>query len=465
MPNIAAAAKGSGISVVMITDRDSMKWEYGLWPLRKIFKKTVSHSSIFTYPIKRYLDYIEQIQKKFPEVILIPGTESAPFYYWQGSAVESVALEQEEAANKGVKELRRKVNQQKASGKRAQSSKNLKMYNWHKHILALGLEDESDYRNLPVIGNPRGLKQGFNVVALWPLLLLAFGAWAWFNKIKIYRRQKLVAGLIMAVGLLFLLNNWPFFKLKFDQYHNSGSRPYQNYIDYVNERGGLAFWAQPETEHRLHMTGVDFITAEHSSMLSQTMDYAGFCIFPGGSRQIGKPKGLWDELLLEYCRGVRKKPVWAIAGLSFEKGNLYRAMQERQTVILAFERSRKAVMDAIRNGKMYALEGHRSPDFSLDEFYVTDASGEAKAGSGETAKLKGNPVVHVAGRFANRQDSVEIRVIRNGNIFKRYILDTPFNIVCPDEQPADANVTSYYRLEIVSEGLHLVSNPIFIERK
>jgi hypothetical protein len=465
LPNIAALARHNGIAVVAVTDRDSMKWEYGFWPLRNIIKKAVWQHSLFTYGIKRYLNYLEEIQSKFPDLILIPGVESAPHYYWQGSPVESASLEQQEASGKGLKDLRRKVNQQKGAGRTSSRSKNLKMYNWHRHLVTLGLEKYADYRNLPVVGNPRGLRRSFNPFALWPVVLLVFAVWLWLLKVKIYKAQKIIAALIAALGLLFFWNNWPFFKLKFDQYHDSGVRPYQNYIDYVNARGGLVFWAHPEAAYKLHMVGIDFITPEHSATLAQTQGYAGFCIFPEGSRQVGRPKGLWDELLLEYCRGVRKTPVWAIAGLSFEKGDLSQAMKNRQTVIITSERSRRAVVDALRNGKMYALEGHRSADFSLDEFYVTDEGGLVKAGSGETAKVKDNPRLHISGRFTKRQTRVEIRVIRNGSIFKRYILETPFNIVCADKHTPDANVKSYYRLEIVSKGLHLVSNPIFVEGK
>ncbi len=454
LPKIAATARANKISVVVVTDRDLMKWEYGFWPLANIFKKSVEHHSVFTYPIKRYLSYIEEIQNKFRDLVLIPGIESAPFYYWEGSPLDSVALEGGKAGGKGIKELRQ----------RTQASGNLKMYNWHQHLLALGLEKYADFRNLPIIGNPRGLRKGFNAAALWPVVLLIFGLWLWYLKNNIYKRQKIIAGFVVAIGFIFLCNNWPFAKLKFDQYHDSGYRPYQNYIDYVNARGGLVFWAHPEAENNQNMAGIDFVTPEHSSILTQTEDYAGFCIFPEGYRQIGKPKGLWDELLLEYCRGVRKKPVWAISGLAFEKGNLSQAMKTRQTVIIASEKSKKAVLDALRNGKMYALEGTRSADFSLDEFYVTDESGRVKAGSGDTVKIAGNPQLHISGNLVNRQESLEIRVIRNGSVFKRYIQQPPFDIVCVDEEVQEPGTKSYYRIEISAPGLRLASNPVFVER-
>jgi len=86
---IVKIAKQNNIKIVVITDRDLMRWEYGLWPLRNIIKKTVEMNSIFKFGIKRYLKEIESIQKANPDLILIPGTESAPFYYWQGTPFDN----------------------------------------------------------------------------------------------------------------------------------------------------------------------------------------------------------------------------------------------------------------------------------------------------------------------------------------------------------------------------------------
>ena len=463
LPSIAATAKANGISVVIITDRDLMKWEYGVWPLRNIFKKTVRRSSLFTYGIKQYLSYLEQIQQKFPEVLLIAGVESAPHYFWQGSPIESAALQEEKASGR-AQALRRKLGQQKGAGKDSAAYRNLRMYNWHRHILTVGLEKHTDYARLPIVGNPRGLRKGFNPLALWPVILIALAAWLFFAEAKIPKGQKIIAVVLAAIGLLFFFNNWPFFKLSFDQYHDSGNRPYQEYINYVNRKGGLTFWSHPELDAKQFIGGVDFVTAEHSASLAETDGYTGYCVFPHGSREIGKPKGLWDELLLEYCQGVRNTCPWAIAGLAFEDGNLRREIKQRQTVILTGERSERAVVDALRNGKMYALEGYRSADFRLNEFSVADAGGRVKGIAGDTVKIDGKPRLHISGGFADWQDSVEIRVIRDGNIFQRYILETPFNIVCTDEKPPQENTKSYYRLEIVNKGVHLISNPIFVER-
>ncbi|MCD6228597.1 MAG: hypothetical protein J7K17_03895, partial [Candidatus Omnitrophica bacterium] len=118
LSEIVKIAKDNGIKVVVINDRDLMRWEYGIWPLRNLIKKRVEINSIFKYGIKRYLNEIRMLQNKFSDLIIIPGTESAPFYYWEGSPLRG----------------------------------NLKMYNWHRHILTVGLEKVEDYKNLPIIG-------------------------------------------------------------------------------------------------------------------------------------------------------------------------------------------------------------------------------------------------------------------------------------------------------------------------
>ena len=82
---IVKIAKQNDIKIVILTDHDFMKWEYGLWPLRRIIKKTLETNSIYTYGINRYLKEIEEIQKKNPDLVLIPGVECAPFYYWSGN--------------------------------------------------------------------------------------------------------------------------------------------------------------------------------------------------------------------------------------------------------------------------------------------------------------------------------------------------------------------------------------------
>ena len=70
---IAEIARENNIKIVILTDRDSMKWQYGVRPLRKVIKKTVEANSVFKYGIKQYLREVEQAQSHNPDLVLIPG--------------------------------------------------------------------------------------------------------------------------------------------------------------------------------------------------------------------------------------------------------------------------------------------------------------------------------------------------------------------------------------------------------
>jgi len=305
VPEIIAACRNQGIKAVILADRDLMQWEYGVWPLRNVFKKTVRHKSLFTYGIRRYLAELENLQKQNPDLIVIAGVESAPFYYWKGSVFND----------------------------------DLTLVDWHKHVLAVGLKDAGDYAMLPVIGNKKALALPFiarNLYLFWPLLLIGAGA-VWC------KRRRMRAGLIaVAIGAVFLVNNFPFRYYRFDQYRgDQGSKPYQGYIDYVNAQGALAFWVHPEACNQCRVGNVRIDTEAYPLELYRTSGYTGFSILYDGEKKIGAHAGMWDRLLEAYCQGKRRQPAWAIGTLGFDNtGDLGAALEDLRTVVLAERFSR-----------------------------------------------------------------------------------------------------------------------------
>jgi len=120
---IAKIASEEGIDVLILTDRDIMSWEYGILPWRNILKKRIEERSVFSYGIKKYLRRIDDLQRAYPGMLIIPGIETAPYYYWQGSPWNG----------------------------------DMAIKDWHKHLLVIGMADAAALEYLPVIGNPRGL--------------------------------------------------------------------------------------------------------------------------------------------------------------------------------------------------------------------------------------------------------------------------------------------------------------------
>jgi len=104
------------------------------------------------------------------------------------------------------------------------------------------------------------------------------------DKALYYSRIYRIAGiLILLAGLVFLFNNFPFRCSKFSQYEGSlGIKPYQHFIDYVRDRGGLTFWAHPEARNYQRIGIISTETSEHTSDLLQADNYSGFAIFYEG---------------------------------------------------------------------------------------------------------------------------------------------------------------------------------------
>jgi hypothetical protein len=448
LSEIANFARKNNIKVLITTDRDLMRWEYGIVPLSNIIKKTVEAGSISRYGVKRYLNEVSALQKQNPGLLIIPGIESAPFYSWEGSLL----------------------------GDR------LTIKNWHQHIVTIGLDKAEDLEKLPVIGNKKGLElpmAGRNIFLFWPVLIMILGGIFITRKQFNYRdssgkslgryskRYRTIGIILIAAGTLFLANGYPFRYYKFDQYHGDrGIMPYQNYIDYVKERGGLTFWPHLEAVNEEKIGFVDVQTPERSLSILQARDYTGFSVFYDGYRKIALPGGLWDEALGQYCRGIRKYPVWAIGMLGYDAdGNLPDIMNDVRTVLLVPEVSRESVLGALRQGNMYVVRGANSSKFILDKFSIKDQASGIEKTMGQTLYSDGKAQLCISGHLPGAEAKpVKIKLIANGKVIDLIETVFPFDILYPLEEKK-AGGKYYYRAEIESERLMTVTNPVFLERK
>ena len=446
LEEIADIASAHGIDVLIPADRDVMSWEYGIAPLRGVLKKRVAERSVLSYGPAKYLQRLQGLQRAHQGMIIIPGIESAPYYCWQGSPWND----------------------------------DLVIKNWHKHLLVIGLSDPYDFKGLPVLGNPSGLLQPFgprSLLLFWPAIFVIAGVRCLFKRVYTYRdvsgkplgpysRGWRIAGAaLIFIGVLALINNYPFRYLKFDQYRNDlGVLPYQNLIDYANSRGALTFWAHPETANIDRDGPVAIETQEHSDHLLKTAGYTGFCIFYEGFKKVGVVGGIWDQALVSYCAGARSSPVWAIAGLAYDRrGELTRLLEDQRTVLLSKAASAQGAMDALKNGRAYCMRGRGSSAFVLDEFSVTDASGEQKT-MGQKARVSGFARIRIKGGLLDGQDrSFTIQLIRDGGILRVFEVQAPFDITYTDTAGA-TSAQSYYRAQITSKDLIVVTNPVFVQR-
>lgn len=448
LKDIASIAEKSGFRAVVFTDREVMRWQYGIRPLRNILKKTVENNSIARFGVQRYLDAVAQLQNSYPDMVFLPGMESTPFYYWSGSVFK----------------------------------RNFTLHNAHKHMLIIGLDNAADIKRLPITATPASLYNPFSskdAWRLWPLLVIGLGIFIImrehrplsfrnsFERLAFYQKRRMGFACII-IGALFFVNNIPFRSSRFDQYHgDKGTLPYQNFIDDVNAKGGMTFWAHPEIENSSQSNHIKVITKEHPEDFYNTHDYTGFSIFYEGYRTIGVPGGLWDKVLREYCMGKRVAAVWALGGLGFDYyGDLESRLADLRNILLVTEVSRKGVLDALKNGRVYVLRGSDSSRFVLESFTLSAADKTGQCTMGETLSAdNGVVMVEISGHFKDdntrKNRNVSVRLIKNGEVVQTFKRETPFVIKYFDNDTGGEG-KAYYRVEITGSGLHAVSNPVFV---
>ena len=426
---LAQMAKDRGFEVLIINDHDRMVMEYGLPPFRNLIKRKVEIPSINKNGAKAYLDSIKKVQKKYPGMVIIPGSETAAFYYWTGSYFK----------------------------------KNLTAHDHEKRILTIGMERPEDYENLPILHN--GFSAQYPGIAI-PEILLFFVVLVLAVFLIKWRRFYRIAGIIIFIWCVASISNSNVFRSSsFDQYHgDQGIAPYQHLIDYVDSKGGLTFWNYPETKSGVRQMGPIYVnTPPYPEVLEQARDYTGFAAIYGDNITVTEPGNIWDRVLIAYCDGRRNRPVWGISTADFhEEGGAGEQLGNFPTIFLVQEKSRKDVLKALKNGKMYAsYQGNYLQSVRLDEFSVCSSEGGNKGISGDEITLKENPTIRIFVSAAEASEKkVTIRLIRSGELIEIFEGTLPMQIDYEDGyfQPGEK---VYYRMDMQGQG-KIVSNPIFV---
>ena len=422
-------AKKRGFEVLFINDHDRMAMEYGVFPLRNIIRKREELPSVNSRGAEKYLQGIKLAAQQHPEIILIPGSETAPFYYWTGSPFKG----------------------------------NLTAHNWERHLLIMGLENPPDYKNLPILHN------GFSTLHFKQLLPLSivFLILMLLGIVLMLRRSylKIIGVVILVNSSLMFIEFHPFKSSVFDQYSgDQGYLPYQELIDYVRDRGGVTFWTHPDAKAGANVRKgpITVKTPPHPEALLMTKDYTGFGAIYGTWITTTEPGMEWDRALLEYCCGMRNAPAWGIASADYhEEGRGGQKLGDFPTVFLVKEKTREEVLLALKQGRMYACRtGNNFQRFVLKDFSVFDSNTNSHANMGDTIELKNKPEIRIRVSSTDQgAHNVDVRVIRSGKLIKTLSKTTPFVVDLKDDffNPGEL---IYYRIDIPGK---LVSNPIFVK--
>ncbi|MCB4790982.1 MAG: PHP domain-containing protein [Elusimicrobia bacterium] len=421
LAEIAGELHNKNIDVLMLTDHASVHLEYGLWPFENLLKRTYSDNSVIKAGPEKYFLEIKKAEIDNPGLMIIPGVEANVFYYWTGNPFR---------------------------GK-------LTLNDWNKHMLIIGLEKPSDYYSLPILANPHYKK--FNAILLWPVILIFVGF--------VLGYKNIFSLFIIVTGMLFLLINYPFTSAEFNQYYgHKGEKPYQNLINYANQKGALTYWAHPEApnyDNPQNLGPVNAITKKYPESILNTLDYTGFAIYAEGYRAVGQPGGFWDQALLEYCSGKRAKPVWAIGERDYSTDKTILAALFNELWVK--DKTKESVMESLKNGNCYTV--WKTPDWglTLDDFYVSN--GKDTAVCGQEIQYLGPPRISLSvGSTDNKEHKLSIKLIKNGEILRVFEGATPLKIIYDDTSNFDAG-KSYYRLVVEGQtNCHIALNPVFVKK-
>ncbi|MFT5369824.1 MAG: hypothetical protein ACI8V2_004802 [Candidatus Latescibacterota bacterium] len=434
--------KENELEVAIFTDQITTNVHYGFFPFpaftewlsnKLAASKFGRESSVSTFGADNYLSLLRDLDRKYSDMTVIAGVEAFPFYYWRENLLRG----------------------------------QITMVDGHKHLLAIGLEQPSDYENMPTLGE--GFFRAYNLqslLSLWPFALFIFAFKCYLQSKRAERPAlfKIPALIFLIVGGLFLLNNYPYKFGRYDAYHgDQGPRPYQDFVDYVIGRGGLVFWAHPEaSKDQTYAMGpltVNMQTEAPYKDMLEVYNYTGFAAFFEGMKYIIPPGGIWDQVLTEYCFGQRARPIWAIAEGDVEGDGFDPGLS--QTVFLVKEHTRKAMLTALRTGQIYAIAGPFADDLSLDTFTLSDDEGK-QVGMGQTLESK---AVHLVANIRlngnEKRNSLSADLIKNGLLIQTFKGNGQINIDLQDTIDG-TNRHHYYRLDVRGPNqTRLISNPIF----
>jgi hypothetical protein len=444
---LAAYAHQRKIDVLGITDSFLTRVRYGIGPWKKLISRVIERDSVLSRGIDKYLGQVATAQRQFPNVLLVPGLEVAPHYFWQGSY-----------------------------------GNELRLFGFDRHFTIFGLRETVAIQNLPVIENEtwanttRDWRTAVVPAALLLLgLLLPFVGRRRMGQLTDFKNRKnrrfwLLSFLLILAGVLWLQDAYPFGALSDPYSGKHDVQAYQRVVDYVHNRQGVVFWSYPEARYpAVLMGGAQMISSEHPEDLLLVDRYDGFEGIYGDRITITQPGNIWDQVLVAYLQGTKKTWPSVITGIdfhTFKDGGGWYELDRGQTILWARRKDEEAVLESLRFGRGYAVfQGNANGEITLRNFAAHAGSETAIAGETLRASV---PVTLTANIEENARTQEEnkrlarLEIVLDGKLIDLRELPLPILINRTDALVAGRH---YYRIRVKHANAELLSNPIFIEFK
>jgi hypothetical protein len=439
---LADMAEAQGVGALLLGENYLARVEYGLPPFRALTRVSEDAPSVVAGGLEHFLATVAEVRARHPGLIIVPGVEVVPHYFWTGSPL---ALD-------------------------------MQVHETQKNLLVWGV-DAPALARLPVVGNAAAGVHGWQsvldalpVVLVVPGVLLLARTRAVRQRIGratiVVRRRRWAPGaLLCAVAAVALVRGWPFTVDRYPPWSDFGAAPHQALIDAVNAAGGVSMWSFPEARDEgaraVGPVRVTWGTEPYADDLLRTFRYTAFGGVYEDTTRFERPGGGWDRALREYLAAERSRPAWALGESGFHGLSAGKHLALVQTVLVDVARSERGVLDAIREGHAWALR--RSPEFALalGEFVVAGPGGAATVG-GTLRLAPGAPVeVRAAIEADGPGRSVRVTLVKNGGVAAVWTGVTPFR--ASHREDFDGH-PGYFRLDVwgPTADHRILTNPVFV---
>lgn len=237
-----------------------------------------------------------------------------------------------------------------------------------------------------------------------------------------------------------------------------GDETYARFTRHVAEHGGMTFLAHPESEDSYLFLTARTDDDPYPEFAAELPGVTGFAALPSGRGKLLEAGGIWDQVLMEYLRGERDVPVWAIGDADFHGDE--QSIDRTVTWIHAEAPTEEAVLAAMRDGRMATFQGPDTRALWVTEFSLRVAGAEAGAGAVMLGQVtRDSAAVELHFGLSRDVPGLELRLIRNGEVISTA---AGRELRFDDSAFLARGDPAYYRVEGTGDdGFLLATNPLF----
>jgi len=351
MEMLAGLARQRGIDTLVFGEHDRYTIRLGLDPVAPLIGISQEHPSLYSTGLQEFFADLEQLRKRHPELQIMAATESAPGYDWSGLPFIDLTLHEAE-----------------------------------RHIIALGIERPAQVEALPSYD----LR---NISGSRSLSLVVWGGVAFILLIVLLRRRR--KGVLLPLSFVVLLAILLFVWLRGGD-AGADRDADGDFIEAAREQGLLTIWAHPGTRSGVRdgPLGVKLDTPPYNRHVFREPTADAFAAVYGDTDDNTVPGGMWDRFMMDYMRGYRPKPIWAVAAGDYHaEGFANEYLGNFPMDVWSEETGPQALIEALRRGRNTSWFMVKKLNLKMAALFLETESGQRLL-PGDEAEVSGRVRLH-----------------------------------------------------------------------